>query len=100
MGATPGKFHPVNGSATVQARLSGASINRGLSSVITVDAFKIPEIAECCAANADADLKHMHKALAHLLQLFSVEPACWSVGCNACCKQALVGIDISCPCHQ
>ena len=100
MGATTGKFHPINGSATGQTRLPGAPINRGLSSVIAVDAFKISEIAECCATNADADLEHMHKAVAHLFQLFAVEPACLSLGCNARCKQAFVGIDIACARHQ
>ena len=100
MGAATGKFHPFNGSATVQARLPGASINRGLSSVIAVDAFKVSEIAECCATNADADLEHMHKAVAHLLQLSALEPARWSLGRNSGCKQALVGIDISSACHQ
>ena len=100
MGATTGKFHPINGSATVQTRLPGASINRGLSSVIAVDAFKVSEIAECCATNADADLEHMHQAVAHVFQLFAVEPACWCLGCNARCKQAFVGINIACACHQ
>ena len=100
MGAASRKLDSIDSSAAVQAGLPSASINRGLPSVIAVDAFKVTEITECCATNADADFQHLDKAFADLLKLFAVEPACWCLGCDARCKQALIGIDISCPSNQ
>ena len=95
MGTATRKLHPLYGSATAQTRLAAASVNRCLSAVIAVHSLKIAEITECCSPNADADLQHVHQAFADLLKLFAVEPACWRLGCNTCCKQALIGIDIS-----
>ena len=100
MGAASSKLDSINSSATVQTRLPGTSIHRSLSAVIAVDAFKVTEITECCATNADADFQHLDKAFADLLKLFAVEPACWCLGCDARCKQALIGIDIACPSNQ
>ena len=95
MGAATRQFHPLNGCPATQTWLTGASIHRSLPSVIAVDTLQVAEIAERCAANADADLQHVHQAFADLLKLFAVEPACWRLGCNTRCKQALIGIDIS-----
>ena len=100
MGAAAGKLHPLNSSAAVQTGLPGAPIDRGLPSVIAVDAFKVTEITECCATNADADLKHVHQAFTDFFKLFAVEPACECLGSNACCKKAFIGIDVSGSCHQ
>ena len=96
MSAASSKLDPINCSATVQAWLPGTSIHRGLPAVIAIDALKVSEITERCATNSDADFQHLHKAFADLLKLFAVEPACWCLGRDACCKKALVGIDIAC----
>ena len=79
MGATTRQFDTFNGGTALQARLTGTSINRSLSSVIAVDALQVTEVTERCAANSDADLQHMHQAFADLLKLFAVELACWSL---------------------
>ena len=100
MGAATRQFDSLNGSAAAQARLTGASIHRSLPSVIAIDTLQVTEIAEGCATNADADLQYVHQAFADLLKLFAVEPACWRLGCNARCKQALIGIDISRASHE
>ena len=100
MGAATRKLDPINGSAAVQTGLPSASIDRCLPSVIAVDAFKVTEITEGCATNADADLEDVHKAFADFFKLFAVEPACGCLGCNACCEEAFIGIDIACSCHQ
>ena len=99
MGAASRKLDSIDSSAAVQAGLPSASINRGLPSVIAVDAFKVTEITERCAPNADADLEHVHKAFADFFKLFAVEPACRCLGCNARCEEAFIGIDISGSCH-
>ena len=99
MGAASSKLDSINSSATVQTRLPGTSIHRSLPAVIAVDAFKVTEITERCAPNADADLEHVHKAFADFFKLFAVEPACRCLGCNARCEEAFIGIDISGSCH-
>ena len=100
MGAASSKLDPINSSATVQAWLPGTSIHRGLPAVIAVDAFKVSKITECCATNTDADFQHLNKAFADLFKLFAVEPACWCLGRDACCKEAFIGVDIACSSHQ
>ena len=73
MGAATRQLDPFNGSAALQAWLTGAAIDRCLPSVIAVDTLQVTEVRKRGAANANADLQHVHQAFAHLLQLSAVE---------------------------
>ena len=100
MGAAPRQFHPFNRCSAGQAVFAGSTVDSGLASVVSIDAFQITEVAEGGSAHANADLQHMNQAVAEFLQLLATETTSGCVWCDPGDEQALVGIDVASACHQ
>ena len=68
MGASARQFLPLNGRSTAAAGFSTPSVDPGLAPVVAIDALKITEITEGCAAGPDADGQNLDQGFAELFK--------------------------------
>ena len=100
MGAPTNQLVSLNRCSADEARLIRSTINRCQASVVSIDALEITEVAECGSAGSNTSFQYRDQGVMEALQLLSLQVPSWCVRSNACFKQAFIGVDISCTCHQ
>lgn len=67
--AAPAEFFAFDGGVAAAAGVATTPIDPRHTAVVAVVAGEVAEVAEGCAAGADAGFKHLHQGLSKALQL-------------------------------